>query len=138
MTNASYHTLHIQNINLDVLCSVVDTARSKTTDSRWLNAIEQAYDYLLTSEETITVYDDGTVIIPSATSNRRYRANGTCQCHAYAHGKAPCWHRAAARLIKRYEETLDTKSRAKGRRKALDDMAELFGYASYAEMEGAA
>jgi hypothetical protein len=46
---------------------------------------------------------DGDALLILSGSNEIYRANGTCQCKAFSHGQ-PCWHRAAARLIERYNE----------------------------------
>ncbi len=46
---------------------------------------------------------DGHALVILSESNEIYSANGTCQCKAFAHGK-PCWHRAAARLVTRYNE----------------------------------
>ncbi len=46
---------------------------------------------------------DGHALVILSESNEVYSANGTCQCRAYEFGK-PCWHRAAARLVARYNE----------------------------------
>jgi len=110
MATQLYHPLPLESIDVDVLVQVVETARSATQDQRWLNAIEQAYDFLLNPHvDTISIADDGTALIPSATSDTTYAANGVCQCSAYQH-KAPCWHRAAARLITRYIEELESEA----------------------------
>ena len=50
------------------------------------------------------VYHDGDVLLVLSESGEIYRVNGVCQCKAFANGQ-PCWHRAAARLIERYNET---------------------------------
>jgi hypothetical protein len=111
MAKRSYHTLSLQSIDLDVLCEVIDDARTKAAGkSRWLNAINTAYDYLLTSTDTIQIAQDGTALIPSASSDTTYAANGVCQCSAYQNGKAPCWHRAAARILYRYQEALEAEA----------------------------
>jgi hypothetical protein len=47
---------------------------------------------------------DGDALLVLSESGEIYRANGACQCKAYANSQ-PCWHRAAARLVKRYNET---------------------------------
>jgi hypothetical protein len=36
-------------------------------------------------------------------SGNVYSANGVCQCRAYEN-KIPCWHRAAARLVRLHDE----------------------------------
>jgi hypothetical protein len=55
-----------------------------------------------------------------------------CQCQAFTHGQ-PCWHRAAARLVRRYHEaqavSVATKIAAARRaafEKAKREMDELF------------
>ncbi|MET0466768.1 MAG: SWIM zinc finger family protein [Chitinophagaceae bacterium] len=47
---------------------------------------------------------DGHALLILSDSNEIYTANGTCQCKAFQNGRRPCWHRAAARLVKRYTE----------------------------------
>lgn len=111
MANTLYHPLSLESIDVDTLVQVVEKARSSTADTRWLNAIEQAYDFLLNPHtDVISIAQDGTALIPSATSDTTYAANGVCQCSAFAYGKAPCWHRAAARLITRYTEALEAEA----------------------------
>ncbi len=46
---------------------------------------------------------DGGELLVLSESNELYRAGPTCQCTAYRWRK-PCWHRAAARLLQRYEQ----------------------------------
>lgn len=111
MANPLYHPFPLESIDVDILVQVVDTARSATNDTRWLNAINEAYDFLLNPHtDTIQIADDGTALIPSNSGNHTYKANGVCQCYAFAHGKHPCWHRAAARLITRYTEELEAEA----------------------------
>jgi hypothetical protein len=94
---------------MDALCSAVDTARAATNDPRWLRAIDSAWDYIL-SVDTLD-YDAAThsLRVPSASGNGEYIANGACQCRAFEQSNA-CWHRAAARLVRRAIE-LDTAQR---------------------------
>lgn len=47
---------------------------------------------------------DGESLLTLSPSGEIYRANSECQCRAFANHQ-PCWHRAAARLVKRYNET---------------------------------
>lgn len=102
--------IKLQTLNLDTLVEVVDTARQRAAnDIHWLPAIDRAYDYLLTSEDTIQIAADGTAFIPSASSEVMYAANGVCQCQAFTH-HLPCWHRAAARLLQRYREELEARA----------------------------
>jgi hypothetical protein len=111
-----YTQIDLSTLNIDTLVEAVDTARAavarKQADgdlteqqaTHWQKAISQAYDYLLTSDDTILVGSDGSAFIPSASeTNTFHHANGTCSCKGFTyHGH--CWHQAAARLIKRYRE----------------------------------
>ena len=96
-------------IDLDILVEVVDKARIDAQSSKaWVHAINTAYDWLLQTD-TVEMVDADTVRIPSATvAYRYYQANGSCQCTAY-HKGSPCWHRAAARLVKRMLEVQEKK-----------------------------
>lgn len=98
-------TIQIASI-LDQLCEAVDAARLATNDSRWLNAIDTAWGWLL--EQDAVVYDAAThaLTIESATRpGTFYTANGACQCEAFGKHNA-CWHRAAARLVRRATEVV--------------------------------
>ena len=111
-----YTQINLSTLNIDTLVEAVDAARAavarkqadgKLTEKQathWQAAISQAYDYLLTSDDTILVGSDGSAFIPSASeTNAFHHANGTCSCRGYTYHKH-CWHQAAARLIKRYRE----------------------------------
>jgi hypothetical protein len=92
----------VKMINLDAnrLAEVVQAAFDKATGSRrWQMAIARAKVEL---ESNPYIHRDGSALLILSPSNEIYRANGTCQCKAFAHGQ-PCWHRAAARLVERYE-----------------------------------
>jgi hypothetical protein len=93
----------------DALCDAVDYARGAASDNpAWLNAINKAWDYLL-SVETIA-YDrmNRAIRVESATRpGRAYVSNGECQCEAFTKGNGVCWHRAAARLVARALEIHD-------------------------------
>jgi hypothetical protein len=72
-------------------------------DARWKRALDGAYAALLELDGCAVEYAaDGSISvahIPSATEQgRTYAVNGACACKAYDHG-APCWHRAAKRLL---------------------------------------
>jgi hypothetical protein len=68
---------------------------------RWEAAIVKATAQL---EANPYIHFDGQSLLILSPSGEIYSANGTCQCKAFSQGQ-PCWHRAAARLIKRYNET---------------------------------
>jgi hypothetical protein len=69
--------------------------------SRWQTAIVKAKQQI---ESNPYMHMDGSSLLILSPSNEIYSANVTCQCKAYMSSQ-PCWHRAAARLIKRYNET---------------------------------
>jgi hypothetical protein len=89
-------------INSDKLQEVTQEAFDKATGSRrWQTAIVKAKQQI---ESNPYLHVDGDALLILSPSNEIYRANGTCQCKAFAQNQ-PCWHRAAARLVKRYNET---------------------------------
>jgi len=88
------------NLDQDRMQMVTEEAFNKTSNLRWQMAITKARAEL---EANPYMHLDGDALLILSDSNEIYRANGTCQCKAYAHGQ-PCWHRAAARLVKRYME----------------------------------
>ena len=95
MATQSYHIAAL----LDALVAAVDTARAATTDARWLNALNTGYSWLL--EQDVITFDAARhELTVNSPSGRVYRANGACQCEAFAKHNA-CWHRAAARLVRR-------------------------------------
>lgn len=115
-------------IALDHLCEAVDAARETCTDSRWRNAIETAYDWLL-EQDTLTYDDHGALIVDSLSNpGQQHRANGVCDCQAFAAGKA-CWHRAARQLVVRALERQNEANRQRIRltyERALAEVNELF------------
>lgn len=90
------------NIDQDRMKNVVQQAfDSVAGNRRWENAIVRAKQQL---ESNPYMHFDGDALLVLSESGEIYRANGACQCKAYANGH-PCWHRAAARLVERYNET---------------------------------
>ena len=91
------------NLNPITLSQVVDEAMRAAADHpRWLTAISRAVVELL-SNPYLHRQEDHSLLIASSSSERIYSANGVCQCQAFAHNQ-PCWHRAAARLVRRHDE----------------------------------
>jgi len=88
------------NINQDRMNEVAQEAFNKTNNLRWQTAIAKAKVQI---ESNPYLHFDGDALLILSDSNEIYRANGICQCRAFANGQ-PCWHRAAARLVKRYNE----------------------------------
>lgn len=99
--STQFTTLRTADI-LDDLCLAVDVARATVGDNAaWMGAIDRAWNYILTTDALN--YDPAThaLQVASATSEATYTANGECQCKAFTHGKGICWHRAAARIVRR-------------------------------------
>jgi hypothetical protein len=90
------------NLNQETLAAVVEKAAHDAADHpRWLTAIGRAI-LELDSNPYIERNDHGGLIIGSP-SGECYAANGVCQCRAFEF-KIPCWHRAAARLVRLHDE----------------------------------
>jgi hypothetical protein len=68
---------------------------------RWEAAIAKAKTQL---ESNRYMHFDGEALLILSPSGKIHTANGTCQCQAFKSGQ-PCWRRAAARLVKRYNQT---------------------------------
>ena len=91
----------MMNIDQNRMQQVVEEAFNKVSgDRRWETAIVKAAQQL---ESNPYLHFDGDALLILSPSNEIYRANGTCSCKAFKNGQ-PCWHRAAARLVKRYRE----------------------------------
>ena len=90
------------NIDQNRMLQVIQEAFDRVSGSRrWQTAIAKAKQQI---EENPYMHFDGAGLLVLSESGEIYRANGTCQCKAYTNGQ-PCWHRAAARLVQRYNET---------------------------------
>ena len=71
---------------------------------RWINAIAKATAEIEANGVFMTYQpEDHSLIIWRQKSNNIYTANGVCQCRAFEQG-SPCFHRAAARLVRLYME----------------------------------
>ncbi len=86
-----------QAINRTAVAQAVDQARVECAGQvAWLNAINRAAVNL---ERCFWQFDGETLLVASATSDRRYTVTAQgCACKAYLDGR-PCWHRAARRLL---------------------------------------
>jgi len=89
-------TLDITKFN-----KVVETAKSKTNDKRWQNAIDKASEAILSGDLVITQLMDYSLV---TSPNGSYRVNGHCECRASQHGHKECYHRAGVRLMALYNE----------------------------------
>ncbi len=90
------------NLNPTTFAAVVDKARTDAAEHpRWLAAIDRAVVELVQNPWIERGELHGVMI--ASPSGNLYSANGTCQCRAHAYGN-PCWHRAAARLVRLHDE----------------------------------
>jgi hypothetical protein len=111
------------DINVTTLAAVVNSAKlSAASDQRWLNAIERAAQEL--TDNPYIARQDNHLLIGSP-SGEIYEANGQCQCTAYLVG-IPCWHRAAARLVRRHDEAQQRQAQRPAYDRAVAEMSELF------------
>ncbi len=89
----------------DALSKVELTVADPQTKKRWIRAIAKAAVEIEENGCFMTWMDDSqSLLIWSQKSNEIYSANGVCQCRAFEQG-SPCFHRAAARLVRLYMET---------------------------------
>jgi hypothetical protein len=88
----------------DALSKVEQTVTDAQTKKRWINAIAKATVEIEQNGDFMTWMEaDKSLLIWSQKSNNIYAANGVCQCRAFEQG-SPCFHRAAARLVRIYKE----------------------------------
>ncbi len=93
----------MMNIDQSRMQRVAQEAFDRVIGSRrWQTAIAKAKQQI---EENPYMHFDGEALLVLSESGEIYTANGSCQCKAFSNGQ-PCWHRAAARLVERYNETL--------------------------------
>ncbi len=80
------------------------TVTDAKTKTRWINAISKATAEIEQNGVFMTWQKtEKSLLIWSQESNEIYSSNGICTCEAYLRG-FPCWHRAAARLVRLYLE----------------------------------
>jgi hypothetical protein len=100
----------LQISNQTLFNQIVNNAIAKVqNDKRWANAIRKAVGKV--EDESQVCFMDfhaetNQLIIWSQGSDKVYSSNGVCQCEAYANG-FPCWHRALARLMRLYTESIN-------------------------------
>ena len=92
----------MMSIDQDRLQTVAQDAFNRVSGNRrWEVAIVKAKAQL---ESNPYMHFDGHSLLILSPSGEIYSANGKCQCKAFASCQ-PCWHRAAASLVERYNET---------------------------------
>lgn len=90
-------------MNINKIKQAAEIAKSKTSDKRWIAAIDKAVAGVENGGWIVTYETHGIMV---TTENGTYRANGVCQCKAFAAGQA-CKHRALARLVEIADEIKD-------------------------------
>lgn len=98
----------MHHVDEDRLLRVIQHAFDRVAgDLRWQTAIAKAKQQF---ESNPYMHWTGESLLVLSDSNEVYVAGRACQCKAYRHGK-PCWHRAAARILLRYEQATGERSR---------------------------
>ncbi|MCA1622540.1 MAG: SWIM zinc finger family protein [Acidobacteria bacterium] len=88
----------------DAIAKVELTVTDNQTKARWINAISKAAAQIEENGVFMTWQSETkSLLIWSQESNEIYSSNGVCSCPAFKRGFA-CWHRAAARLVRLYNE----------------------------------
>lgn len=96
------------NLDSTTLQQVADQALiDAAAHPRWIAAIGRA----LVELDTNPWLERGDLhgLIIGSPSGKCYTSNGVCQCLAYEH-RQPCWHRAAARLVRLCDEAVERQA----------------------------
>ncbi len=83
-------------MQINKIKAAAEIAKTKTSDKRWIAAIDKAVAGVESGNWIVTELANG--IMVTTESGETYHANGVCSCRAYEFGQA-CKHRALARLI---------------------------------------
>ena len=98
-----------EQIVSDAIEKVAMTVSNDKLAQRWINAINKAAAQIEENGEWITwMPDTKSIVIWNQETNNVHSANGVCDCKAFQKG-FPCFHRAAARIIRLYMETEEAK-----------------------------
>src|SRR5215510_4261202 len=87
-------------MNINKIKEAAEIAKARTSDKRWLSAIDKA----VAGAENWIVTELATCLAITTESGKTYFANGVCQCEAYKRSTA-CKHRALYRLYAIAHET---------------------------------
>jgi hypothetical protein len=91
----------MMNLDMNRMQGVIQEAFDRVGNSRrWQMAVARAKQEI---ESNPFMHHDGHALVILSPSNEIYEANGSCQCKAFKNHQ-PCWHRAAARIVQRYNE----------------------------------
>jgi len=92
----------METLNEQRFAQIVEQALTNTKDSqRWQNAIRRAAEMIQTNR---LMHWTGSALLIWSDSGKIYEASEVCQCRAFIEHQ-PCKHRAAYRLVQRYNET---------------------------------
>ena len=101
----------LQITNQTLFNQIVAQSLAKVqNNTRWTNAIRKAVGKVEDESQATWMEfnaEANQLIIWSQGTDKVYSSNGICQCEAYTNG-FPCWHRALARLMRLYTESLNT------------------------------
>jgi hypothetical protein len=100
-----------------------EIAKTKTSDKRWIAAIDKAVAGVESGWWLITELANG-IAVTTGCGNT-YFANGSCQCKAFALGQA-CKHRALARLIEIAATIEETAPAVSSREKIIAEIESIW------------
>jgi hypothetical protein len=83
-------------MGINKIKKAAEIAKSKTSDKRWIAAIDKAVAGVESGWWIITELAHGVAV--TTECGNTYFANGNCQYNAFQNGQ-PCKHRAMARLV---------------------------------------
>lgn len=89
------------NLDIQKFTKTVEAAKAKTSDKRWVAAIDKAVAGVVSGWWIIT--ELATCLAITTETGNTYFANGVCQCEAFRRNQ-PCKHRALARLMDLYNQ----------------------------------
>jgi hypothetical protein len=89
-------------MNINKIKQAAEIAKSRTSDKRWLAAIDKAVAGVESGWWIVTELQSCLAITTECGAT--YFANGECQCEAFKHSQA-CKHRALYRLYQIAQET---------------------------------
>lgn len=94
-------------MQIEKIKAAAEIAKARTSDKRWLNAIDRAVEGC----GNWIVTELATCLAVTTESGKTYFSNGVCQCEAYKRSTA-CKHRALYRLYAIAAEIEETASGA--------------------------
>ncbi len=94
----------INQVVSDVIEKVAQTVSDDKAATRWVNSINKVADQIEDHGDFMTWNPETkSLLIWNQETNSIHSANGVCDCAAFQKG-FPCFHRAAARIVRLYLE----------------------------------